>query len=330
MPQDTETLESFKVIDTTDPEEFFSFAQTYRPHLRGFSPTVTEDGWRAQFKLVNCGDVRIVAQDTDGCQFSGFSGRAFFSTALRGDVEITSRNRTQARRAGAVMPHIHEHVSVRVGAGFQGISLSSNQEVLAGAIGAFLPENPELAMRGVEADPERYDFSAYRRNILNLHELIGTREPVLLDEARYRREVGDILLLSLAQALTGGMVEGRTPKAMRCYGRAIDFIETHFAKEIRIAAIADAAGCSVRLLQDLFRAIEDRTIVQHITTRRLAHARSLLLDVAGGHSVTSAALDSGFCHFGLFARGYRAAFGELPSATRNAARVPGRVGMVSV
>gem|GEM_PF-4314796 len=40
----------------------------------------------------------------------------------------------------------------------------------------------------------------------------------------------------------------------------------------------------------------------------------MLLDVGGAHSITSAALDRGINHFGLFARQYRAAFGELPSA----------------
>jgi AraC-like DNA-binding protein len=324
MAPATESLESFKVIDTADPDRFFSVARSFRPYLRGFSPTVTENGWRARFNLVSWGEVRIATQDTDGYQFSGFSGCAFFSTALRGDVELTSRNRSLTRPAGAVVPHIHDYASLRVGAGYQGIFLSRSQELLAGAIAAFLPENPELAMRGVEADLERYDFSIYRRNILNLHGLIGAKEPLLLDEGRYRREVNDLLLLSLAQALTGGQVEGPTPNAKRCFARAIDFIEAHFFEEIRITAIANAAGCSIRLLQDLFRALEGRTIVQHITARRLAHARSLLLKSAEGHSVTSAALDSGFSHFGLFARQYRAAFGELPSATRSAERAPRR------
>jgi len=319
-----EQLESFKVIDTADPEQFFSFARSLRPHLRGFSPTITEDGWRAKFTLVNCGEVRIIAQDTDGYHFSGSSGPAFFATNLRGNVELTSRNRTHTRGPGAVMPHIHDHVALRVGAGYQGISLSCSQEVLARAISAFRPENPELAMRGVEADPERYDFSAYRRNVLNLHGLIGAADPLLLDEARYRREAGETLLLSLAQVLTGGLPDGPTPRAWRYFARAIDFIDTNFAEEIRTTAIAEAAGCSLRLLQDLFRKIEGRTILQYITARRLAHARSLLLDGTGGHSVTSAALDSGFSHFGLFARRYRVAFGELPSAGRSAPRGPRR------
>ena len=42
--------------------------------------------------------------------------------------------------------------------------------------------------------------------------------------------MNDILLLSLAQALTGGQVEGPTANARRCFVRAIDFIETHFAQ----------------------------------------------------------------------------------------------------
>jgi len=239
-------------------------------------------------------------------------------------VELNSRNRSTSPSPGAVMPHIHDHVSLRVGAGYKGISLSCSNEVLAGAIVAFLPENPALAIRAVEADPERYDFSVYRQNILSLHGLIGATEPVFLDEERYRREVGEILLLSLARALTSGLVEGPTLNGRRCFARAIDFIEACFAEEIRIAAVADAAGCSIRLLQELFRVIEGRTIVQYITARRLAHARKLLLEIDGVHSVTSAALDSGFSHFGLFARQYRAAFAELPSATLRAMRAPRR------
>ena len=38
----TGTLESFKVVDTTDPEHFFNAALSFRPHLRGFSPIAAE------------------------------------------------------------------------------------------------------------------------------------------------------------------------------------------------------------------------------------------------------------------------------------------------
>jgi AraC-like DNA-binding protein len=243
---------------------------------------------------------------------------------MRGSGEVTRRNRTTARGAGWMLPHINDHISMQVGAGSEVVAVMCSQETLAGAIGAFLPDNPTLAIRGVEADPERYDFSHYRQNILSLQKTIGATEPLLLDEGSYRREAGDMLLLSLAQALTGGLAVGPTPKGRRHFMCAIDFIEAHFFEEIRITAIANAAGCSIRLLQELFRALEGRTIVQHITARRLAHARSLLLKSAEGHSVTSAALDSGFSHFGLFARQYRTAFGELPSATRSAERAPRR------
>ena len=320
----TGTLESFKVVDTTDPEHFFNVALSFRPHLRGFSPFAAENGWRASLTLINCGEVRIVTQESEGYSFSATAGRAFFATPLRGNTAITRRNRTQHTTIGAVVPHIYDHALLRVGPGYQGISLSCSDETLAGAIGAFLPENPARAIRAIETDPGRYDFSAYQRNIVNFHELLRTTEHMLLNEARYRREAGDTLLLSLAQALAGGMTDGPTPRAWRYFGRAIDFIEAHFAEEIRIATIADAAGCSIRLLQDLFRVIEGRTITQYITARRLAHARMLLLEIDGVHSVTSAALDSGFSHFGLFARQYRAAFAELPSATLRAMRAPRR------
>jgi AraC-like DNA-binding protein len=320
----TGALETFKVIDTADPDYYFSLLRSFRPNLKGFSASVTPDGWNARINVINCGDVRIAATEADEYRFSGTSDSAFFSTMLRGHVELNSRNRSTSPSPGAVMPHIHDHVSLRVGAGYKGISLSCSDETLAGAIGAFLPENPARAIRAIETDPGRYDFSAYQRNIVNFHELLRTTEHMLLNEARYRREAGDTLLLSLAQALAGGMSDGPTPGAWRYFGRAIDFIEVYFAEEIRIATIADAAGCSIRLLQDLFRVIEGRTITQYITARRLAHARMLLLEIDGVHSVTSAALDSGFSHFGLFARQYRAAFAELPSATLRAMRAPRR------
>jgi len=47
MSATTETLASFKVVDTTDPEHFFNVALSFRPHLRGFSPFAAENGWRA-------------------------------------------------------------------------------------------------------------------------------------------------------------------------------------------------------------------------------------------------------------------------------------------
>ena len=79
MAPATESLESFKVIDTADPDRFFSVARSFRPYLRGFSPTVTENGWRARFNLVSWGEVRIATQDTDGYQFRAVSRRVSVS-----------------------------------------------------------------------------------------------------------------------------------------------------------------------------------------------------------------------------------------------------------
>jgi len=59
MSATTETLASFKVVDTTDPEHFFNAALSFRPRLRGFFPFAAENGWRASLTLIHCGEVRI-------------------------------------------------------------------------------------------------------------------------------------------------------------------------------------------------------------------------------------------------------------------------------
>ena len=92
--------------------------------------------------------------------------------------------------------------------------------------------------------------------------------------------------------------------------RAVRLVQQHQGDHpsewAAITSIAAKIGCTAETLRSWLR-----------------HARSMLLDVGGAHSITSAALDSGINHFGLFARQYRAAFGELPSAVnRNRSGTP--------
>jgi transcriptional regulator GlxA family with amidase domain len=53
---------------------------------------------------------------------------------------------------------------------------------------------------------------------------------------------------------------------------------------------------------------------------RLQHARRMLQQPEGATSVVSVAFACGFLNPGHFARDYRLAFGELPSATLSAAK----------
>ena len=89
---------------------------------------------------------------------------------------------------------------------------------------------------------------------------------------------------------------------------------------LTIARLADAAGVSERTVHDGFRRFRSTTPMGRLTALRLAAARRRLLEAERGMTVSRAVAEVGFFQFGRFARSYKNAFGELPSATLRAAR----------
>ncbi|WP_298951820.1 helix-turn-helix transcriptional regulator [uncultured Methylobacterium sp.] len=98
-------------------------------------------------------------------------------------------------------------------------------------------------------------------------------------------------------------------------GRALDFIDGHLSRPLRLSDIASAAGISVRSLQLSFQAELGRTPTQVIAERRLDAAHR---DLAGGSddAVGAVARRWGFSHMGDFGRRYRERFGCTPTQTR--------------
>ena len=79
-----------------------------------------------------------------------------------------------------------------------------------------------------------------------------------------------------------------------------------------IAGICEALGISRRTLQYSFQEIAGVNPATYLRIVRLNQARR---DLKAGTSVTTAATNWGFWHFGRFARDYRELFGERPSQT---------------
>jgi AraC-like DNA-binding protein len=97
--------------------------------------------------------------------------------------------------------------------------------------------------------------------------------------------------------------------------RALEWLRCHLAEPIQLEALAHAAGVRPRTLESHFRTFLGTTPLGWVRRTRLARARQDLLSAGPGAAVTDIALASGFTQFGRFAAQYRAAFGELPSAT---------------
>ena len=94
----------------------------------------------------------------------------------------------------------------------------------------------------------------------------------------------------------------------------LELIESHIEEPLDRAALADAAGVSVRQVERLFASHLGRTLDEHYRTVRLDRARALLRQTA--MSVVEVAVACGFASASHFSRAYRRVHGHPPSAER--------------
>ena len=113
------------------------------------------------------------------------------------------------------------------------------------------------------------------------------------------------------------LLTGERRSERRTVRLAREYIDRNLARPLTVADIAEAAGVSVRTLQNRFAEDLDQTLTGYVKNRRLDRVRAELADAVpnGGVGVTDIATRWGFTHLGRFAAVYRARFGESPSET---------------
>jgi AraC-like DNA-binding protein len=99
-----------------------------------------------------------------------------------------------------------------------------------------------------------------------------------------------------------------------------EYIVANWNRPITVEALAAAAGASTRSVFKAFRDARECSPMAFVKSVRLGHARRMLQQPERATSVVSVAFACGFLNPGHFARDYRLAFGELPSATLGAAK----------
>ncbi|KZS49799.1 AraC-like DNA-binding protein [Rhizobium sp. BK077] len=104
--------------------------------------------------------------------------------------------------------------------------------------------------------------------------------------------------------------------APRHVRHAIDFMQANIDRPIVTQTVAEAAGVSIRALENGFRVFRQTTPAAYLRTMRLQAVRQDLLDPSNHQSVREICQRWGFSHFGRFSAIYRAAYGENPSDTR--------------
>ena len=96
---------------------------------------------------------------------------------------------------------------------------------------------------------------------------------------------------------------------------ALEYMDRHAKDNPSISEICEQIGCSWRLLDYAFADCFGVTPKAYLKLMRLDGLRRSLRRADADSTITNAALNWGFTHFGKLAQDYRLQFGELPSET---------------
>ena len=104
------------------------------------------------------------------------------------------------------------------------------------------------------------------------------------------------------------------PAALNPVGRALWFIESHYAEPITLEQIADVAGVSRFHLAHAFNAAIGQPAMRHLRARRLSEAARLL--AGGARDILGVALAVQYGSHEAFTRAFRDQFGLTPEDVR--------------
>jgi AraC family ethanolamine operon transcriptional activator len=98
--------------------------------------------------------------------------------------------------------------------------------------------------------------------------------------------------------------------------RAEAYLRTNTGTAITIAGLSRVVGRSERGLRNAFYGVHGMSPKRWLVTERLRAVRQALCSASDATAtVTSIAVDHGFCELGRFAKTYKQQFGEAPSET---------------
>lgn len=96
--------------------------------------------------------------------------------------------------------------------------------------------------------------------------------------------------------------------------KAIWFIESHFAEELTLDDVAEAAGVSKYHLSRAFGLATNHSVMLYVRLRRLGEAAGVL--AGGAPDILAVALDAGYNSHEAFTRAFRDHFGVTPEEVR--------------
>ena len=97
-------------------------------------------------------------------------------------------------------------------------------------------------------------------------------------------------------------------------GKALWFIESHFAQDITLDDVANAAGVSRYHMSRAFGVATGHSIMRYVRGRRLSEAARCLVN--GAPDILTVALEAGYNSHEAFTRAFRDHFGLTPEMIR--------------
>jgi AraC-like DNA-binding protein len=151
----------------------------------------------------------------------------------------------------------------------------------------------------------------------------AARRPALFDDRKKQRDAAQVemveTLLSTLDTTTDferASVDRARQSQAAIVQAAEQYALSHVEERVYVTDLCRAAAVSERVLEYAFKENFGLTPVAYLTRLRLHRVRQALLAATqGSTTVSAAALDWGFWHFGGFSRAYKEFFGELPSDT---------------
>ncbi len=237
----------------------------------------------------------------------GGAGQTSFGRSLF----TVNQSRTVVIPAGVEIKHKFDSAFSQI---MLRIRTGALQEKLGALIGTPVVRPIEFAPAGSFEKPE---MARLRRFVNYFIAELDSESPMMPDQAL--AEFEQLLIVSFLAANRHNFtpfLEREQPRQAPWQVRMVEeYIEENWNTTLDIEALTAVTGGSARSIFTAFRAARGISPMAFAKSVRLRHARDLLQRPDASTAVIGVSFQCGFHNAGHFARDYRSAFGELPSAT---------------
>jgi AraC-like DNA-binding protein len=247
----------------------------------------------------------------------------FLNFARAGSSELVHGDRSAAAVANqsgvCVSPSMAP--TVRLQAGYQGVSVKIERTAIEAALAALLCHPSRAPLLFDASFSVASEFGAGAMHFIDFliaeldQDSASLRTPIVAN----RWLEGFLFHMILSQSNSHSEQLHARPVAAepRYLRRVKDYLAGNALQPVTLTELSTLTGMSVRSIQAGFRRCYGCTPMEFLRARRFEHARERLLGRSGNpaSSVALVAMECGFGHLGRFSIDYRARFGESPKDT---------------